>query len=85
MAGCDDPPDADLSDPEDAAGERLAGRRRWVGEAESDQVGFVHCWIPNLPDHSDQVWNAKHNNSFIYCFFVLVFVLINQLNQQLLV
>lgn len=79
MAGCDDPPDADLSDPTDAAGERPAGRRWWVGEAEFDQFGFVHRWIPNLPDHSDQVWNTKRNNSVTYCSFVLVFVLIDYL------
>lgn len=55
LTGCDDPPDADLTDPADAAGERPAGRGRGVGEAESDQVGVVHRRIPDLPDHAEQV------------------------------
>lgn len=55
MAGCDDPPDADLADPPDAARERPVGRGRGVGEAESDEVGVVHHRIPDLPDRTDQV------------------------------
>lgn len=63
MAGCNDPPDADLTDPADAAGERPAGRCWGFGEAESDEVGVVHRRIPNLPDHIDQVWNVTHTST----------------------
>lgn len=55
ITGRDDPPDADLTDPADAAGERPAGRGRGVGEAESDEAGVVYRRVPNLPDHIDQV------------------------------
>lgn len=54
-AGRYDPPDADLADPADAAGKRPAGRGRGVGEAEPDEAGVVHCRIPDIPDHADQV------------------------------
>lgn len=59
MAGCNDPPYADLTDPEDAAGERPAGRGWRVRKTEPDKAGVVHRWIPNLPDHTDQVWNTR--------------------------
>lgn len=69
MAGRDDPPDADLADPADAAGKRPAGRGRGLGEAESDEVGVVHRRIPNLPDHADQVETRRtpppHNRCVI--------------------
>lgn len=54
-AGRDDPPDADLEGPADAAGERPAGGGGGVREAEPNQAGVVHCRIPNFSDHTDQV------------------------------
>lgn len=53
--GRDDPPDEDLTHPEDATRKRPAGRGGRVGEAEPDEARVIHRRIPNLPDHTEQV------------------------------
>jgi hypothetical protein len=60
FAGCNLPPDQDLTHPADPPGQRTAGGGGGLREAESDPTGLLHRWIQALPDHPDPVGTRLH-------------------------